>query len=89
MGITELLLPFREEILKIAAKHGAYNVRVFGSVARGEATAESDIDFLVELEPHRSLFDYIALIQELALLLGRKIDVTEPDNLHEIIFQVL
>ncbi len=85
MGIEELLLPFREEILKIATKYGAYNMRVFGSVARGEATPDSDIDFLVELKPQSSLFDYIALMQDLAALLGRKVDIAEPDNLHELI----
>ncbi len=47
MGIEELLLPFREQILKIATKYGAYNLRVFGSVARGEATADSDIDLII------------------------------------------
>ena len=85
MGIEELLLPLREEILQIAAKHGAYNVRVFGSVARGEAREDSDVDFLVELEPKRGLFDYIALMQDLAELLGRKVDVAEPETLHELI----
>lgn len=54
MGIDELLREKREEILKIAAKHGAYNVRIFGSVARGEATADSDVDFLVEIEQGRN-----------------------------------
>jgi uncharacterized protein len=85
MGIEELLLPLREEILRIAAKHGASNVRVFGSVARGEAKPDSDVDFLVEIEPKRSLFDYIALMQDLTELLGRKVDVAEPDNLHDLI----
>ncbi|OBQ18870.1 nucleotidyltransferase family protein [Anabaena sp. AL93] len=85
MGIGELLLPFREEILKIATKYGADNLRVFGSVARGEATPDSDIDFLVELKPQSSLFDYIGLMQDLAALLGRKVDIAEPDNLHELI----
>ncbi|MEB3150191.1 MAG: nucleotidyltransferase family protein [Sphaerospermopsis sp.] len=85
MGIKDLLLPFREEILQIANKYGAYNLRIFGSVARGEATPDSDVDFLVELEPHRSLFDYIALNQDLAALLGRKVDIAEPENLHDLI----
>jgi uncharacterized protein len=85
MGIQELLLPFREEILRIAAKYGAYNIRVFGSVARGEAKPDSDVDFLVELESKRSLFDYIALIQDLEKLLKRKVDVAEPDHLHDLI----
>jgi hypothetical protein len=65
----------REEILRIAARHGAHNVRVFGSVARGEADAQSDIDFLVEFEPNRSLLDHAALWLELQELLGCKVDV--------------
>ncbi|HYP19755.1 MAG TPA: nucleotidyltransferase domain-containing protein, partial [Chloroflexia bacterium] len=65
MGINELLEAKREEILEIAARHGAHNVRIFGSVARGEATPESDLDFLVELEPGRSLLDHVALLQDL------------------------
>ena len=67
MGIEQLLKTYREEILRIAAKHGAYNVRVFGSVARGEAGLDSDVDFLVELEAQRSLLDHIGLIQALVL----------------------
>ncbi|MEA5504194.1 nucleotidyltransferase family protein [Halotia wernerae UHCC 0503] len=85
MGIKELLLPFREEILKIAAKYGAYNVRVFGSVARGEARPDSDVDFLVELEPGRNLLDRIALMQDLEELLNRKVDVAKLNNLHKLI----
>ena len=60
-------------------------MRVFGSVARGEATPDSDIDFLVELEPGRNLLDRIALIQDLEELLNRKVDVAKPSNLHELI----
>jgi len=85
MGIDELLKNHREEILRIAAKHGAYDVRVFGSVARGEARPDSDIDFLVEIEAGRNLLDRIALIQELETLLGRKVDVAKPKNLHACI----
>ena len=57
MSIDELLKTRRSEILAIAKRLGARNVRVFGSVARGEAGPESDIDFIVEMEPGRSLFD--------------------------------
>jgi predicted nucleotidyltransferase len=57
MGLPELLQNKRDEILRIAAKHGACNVRVFGSVARGQADSQSDIDLLVEMEPGRSLLD--------------------------------
>jgi len=70
-----LLKEKREEILRIAARHGARNVRVFGSVARGEADALSDIDLLVEFEPDRSLLDHAALWLELQELLGCKVDV--------------
>jgi len=85
MGIEELLLPLRGEILRIAAKYGAYNLRVFGSVARGEAGPDSDVDFLVELEPGRNLLDRIGLMQDLEELLKRKVDVAKPSNLHELI----
>ncbi len=83
--MDEILKAYREEILRIAAKYGAYNIRVFGSVARGEARPDSDVDFLVELEPQRTLLDQIALMQSLEELLGRKVDVTEPETLHELI----
>lgn len=85
MGIDEILTAHREEILRIAAEYGGYNVRVFGSIARGEARLDSDIDFLMEIEPQRTLLDQIALMQSLEELLGRKVDITEPDNLHEVI----
>ena len=82
MGLDEILKPKREEILRIAAKHGAYNVRVFGSVARGDARPDSDVDFLVELEPRRSLMDIVRLLRDLEILLGRKVDLVEPEGLH-------
>ena len=75
MQLNELLIQKREEILHVAAKHGARNVRLFGSVARREADEESDIDFLVEMEPGRSLLDHAALWLELQGVLGRKVDV--------------
>ncbi len=65
MGLTERLREKRQEILTIAAKHGAYNVRLFGSVARGEADEASDVDILVELEPGRSLFDLGGVLMDL------------------------
>jgi len=67
----------REEILRIAAARGARNVRVFGSVARGQADADSDIDFLVEMEPGRSALDVSELILDLQEVLGRDVDVVE------------
>ena len=85
LGITDLLAEQKKQILAIAAKHGAYNVRIFGSVARGEATKDSDIDFLVDLKPERTLLDQIALMQSLAELLKRKVDLAEPSSLHESI----
>ena len=81
MSIDELLREKRDEILQIAAKHGASNVRVFGSVAGGEANAESDVDLLVELERGRSLLDHAALMIELESLLGRRVDVATERGL--------
>ena len=75
MVLEELLKEKREAILCTCAKHGARNVRVFGSVARGEADEQSDIDLLVEFDPERSLFDHAALWLELQDLLGCKVDV--------------
>jgi uncharacterized protein len=73
------LARMRAEILAAAARHGASNVRVFGSVARGEADAASDVDFLVDFEPGRSLLDLASLLVELEDLLGHPVDVvTEP-----------
>lgn len=82
MILEELLKEKREEILHIAAKHGARNVRVFGSVARGEAGEASDLDLLVEFEPGRSLIDHSALVVELEELLGCKVDVVSEGGLH-------
>ncbi len=65
----------REEILRYAAEHGARNVRVFGSMVRGEAHATSDVDLLVEMEPGRSLLDLVGLWQDLEDLLGTEVDV--------------
>jgi len=79
---SELLKEKREEILRIAAKYGACNVRVFGSVARGEAGEDSDIDFLVDFEPGRSLLDQAALTLDLQDLLGRKADVVTERGLY-------
>lgn len=83
MNIGELLKEKREDILRIATQHGASNVRIFGSVARGEARPDSDVDFLVELEPGRSLLDRVALIQDLEDLLGTKVDVATDKGLRD------
>jgi predicted nucleotidyltransferase len=82
LGIKDLLASRREAILRIAAKHGAHNVRVFGSVARGEAGENSDIDLLVELEQGRSLLDQAGLVLDLEELLGRKVDVVTEEGLY-------
>ncbi|MGB5975035.1 MAG: nucleotidyltransferase family protein [Nodosilinea sp.] len=75
----------RAKILALAEKYGASNVRVFGSVARGEAQTDSDVDFLIGLEPGRSLLDHIGLKQDLEDLLGRSVDVAESVTLHDLI----
>ena len=72
----------REEILRLAARHGAHGLRVFGSVARGEATENSDLDLLVAWEPGRSLLDHAGLVQDLQELLGIKVHVGTEKSLH-------
>jgi len=71
----------RDEILRVARRHGAGRVRIFGSIARGKAMPDSDIDILVEMERGRSLFDLIALAEELEQLLGRRVDVVTETSL--------
>lgn len=73
----------RPAILRIARKHGARNVRIFGSVARNEADTDSDIDFLVDMEPGRSLFDLGGLLMDLQELLRCKVDVVTEKGLRE------
>jgi predicted nucleotidyltransferase len=65
----------RDAILRIAQQHGARNVRVFGSFARGDERPTSDIDFLVEMDADRSLLDLVGLSQDLEALLQRRVDV--------------
>ncbi len=81
MSIRQLLQTKRKKILQIAARHGARKVRVFGSVARGEARRGSDIDFLVEMDEGRSLLDHAALILDLERLLKRPVDVASERGL--------
>ena len=71
----------RDELLRIAAKYGASNVRVFGSVARGEADEQSDIDLLVCFEPGRSLLDHAGLWLDLEALLDCRVDVVSEGGL--------
>jgi hypothetical protein len=73
--MTRAVAQQRDAILRIAARYGARNVRVFGSAAREEATDDSDVDILVDLEPNRSLLDQVGLKQELEELLGCTVDV--------------
>ncbi len=82
MELTEVLKQKRGEILRIAEKHGARNVRVFGSVARGEAGPQSDLDLLVDVEPVHSPWFPGGLVADLEDLLGCNVDVVEPEGLH-------
>ena len=81
MDLPNILKANRAEILRLAAEHGASNVRVFGSVARGEDDERSDVDFLVELDDGRNLLDLSGLLMDLRELLGRDVDVVTSDGL--------
>lgn len=82
MGIPEIIQGKKEQALALAARHGASNVRIFGSVANGTADKDSDIDFLVNLEKGRSLFDLGGLLMDLQKLFDRKVDVVTENGLH-------
>ena len=81
MEIAEVLRAKREQVLNLARQHGARHVRIFGSVARGDAGPLSDIDFLVEMEPGRSLLDLGGLVTDLQQLLGCRVDVVTERGL--------
>ncbi len=83
MNIGAQLQEKREQILAAAAKYGAYNVRVFGSVARDEADSDSDVDFLVDMEAERSLLDLGGLLMELQNLLNCPVDVVTEKGLRQ------
>ena len=86
MPLKELLQEKRDEILAIAAKHGAYNVRIFGSVARGEEKPTSDIDFLIDYDLSKtSPWFPGGLLMDLEDLLGRKVDIVTEKGLHQLI----
>jgi len=81
MSATQLTVRQREAILHIAAQHGACNVRLFGSRARGDERPDSDLDLLVDMEPGRSLFDLGALLYDLQGYLGVHVDVVTEKGL--------
>ena len=81
MSLVELLKEKRAAILATAKRHGAYNVRIFGSVARGDYDEKSDLDFLVQMEPDRSLLDHASLLLDLEKLLGCKVDVVSEKGI--------
>ncbi len=82
MATDDLLKRNRERILEICAEHGALNVRVFGSFARGEAGPDSDVDLLIDVASEHSAWFPGGLLMDLQDLLGRKVDIVEPDALH-------
>jgi predicted nucleotidyltransferase len=79
MVTMETLKAKREDILRLARQWGAHDVRVFGSVARGDAGPQSDVDFLVRFEDGRSLLDHGGLLMDLRDLLGCEVDVVDDD----------
>ena len=84
LGINEILGDKRNEILTLAQRHGVYNIRVFGSVARGEASPDSDVDFLVDgLE--NAAWGGGRLLMDLQELLGRRVDLVSEGDLHRLI----
>lgn len=85
MPADDLLERNREQILRVCAKHGALNVRVFGSFARGEAGPDSDVDLLIDVASEHSAWFPGGLLMDLQDLLGRKVDIVTPDALHWVI----
>ncbi|HTT73766.1 MAG TPA: nucleotidyltransferase family protein [Thermoplasmata archaeon] len=85
LGIEDVIGPRRREFERLLTKNRATHPRVFGSVARGSATAKSDLDILVDMEPGASAFDQIGLVQDLEKLFDRRVDVAEPGGLHWIV----
>ena len=80
--LDTLRTELRQEILRLAERHGAYSLRVFGSLARGDGNESSDLDLLVAWEPGRSLLDHAGLVQDLQELLGIKVHVGTEKSLH-------
>lgn len=82
MPLADYVSENRAKILEVAKKHGVTSVKVFGSAARGEASAESDLDLLVEVGGTTGPWFPGGLIADLEEMLGRKVDVAEPDTIH-------
>lgn len=82
MGFDSSIRSKRKQIVELADRHGAANLRVFGSISRGDAGPGSDLDLLVNFAPDRSLLDHVALQQDLEELLERKVDVVTEEALH-------
>ncbi len=83
MDLKSLLKQKRMQVLETAAHYGAYDIRIFGSVARGDTNETSDIDLLVKLEPGRSLLDLGGLLYDLQNLLGTPVDVVTENGLRK------
>ncbi len=77
------LKEYKNDILRIALLHGAKNIKVFGSVARGEENQNSDVDFVVEMGKGKTVLNRIALMQDLKKLLGQEVDVVTYKSLRE------
>jgi predicted nucleotidyltransferase len=85
--MDSLIEKYRQQILSIADEYGVRNVRVFGSMARGEANEESDVDFLVELEEGKSGFALGGFLEDVASLVHRKVDVVTEKSLHPVLYE--
>lgn len=83
MDNRTLLKTKKDMILEVARRHGARNVRIFGSTARGEDDSQSDIDFLIDMEPGRSILDHASLLVELQKILGPKVDVVSERGIKD------
>ncbi len=81
MRLIDEIARKREALLEIAARHGASNLRLFGSVLRGEERPDSDVDFLVDIAEDRGFDDYLAFAEELGILLGRRVDLITERSL--------
>ncbi|MCZ7663782.1 MAG: nucleotidyltransferase family protein [Thermoleophilia bacterium] len=83
MTLAEVVRAKREQILEVSSRHGAYNVRVFGSLARDESGSDSDLDLLVDVGTHHSPWFPAGLIADLEEILGYEVDVVTEGGLHE------